>query len=415
MKQSETKTVPLHTITAYERNPRQNDHAVAATARSIEEFGFNQPIVVDKDNVIIAGHTRWKAALEIGLSEVPVLVADHLTPEQAKAYRIADNQTATLADWDNDLLTAEVLALAEADFDLDTLGFGEDELVALLEPEPADGNVDDDAIPDAPNEPITKPGDLWVLGKHRLLCGDSTNAEDVGRVMAGELVDMVFTSPPYNSSDGGFKRDYYGEKTNFYREKTDSKTTEEYFNFSLSVLDNVSGVLKSDLSPVLWNVMYNANSRDDYGKVIFSDSHGFTVKETICWDKGTGFPSASKGILSRNWELVFVLSKGEKYFSTQCKNEVRFCKWDITRPTQEGTHNAVFPVGLAEKALGDFSVARHVVFDPFLGSGTTLIAAEKLNRRCYGLELSPAYCDVIVKRWEDFTGESAVLEDRENG
>jgi ParB-like nuclease domain len=188
----------LASIRPYENNPRLNDDGVDAVARSIQEFGFRQPIVVDEAGVIIVGHTRFKAALKLGLETVPVHVAVGLSPEQARAYRIADNQTATLSNWDQDKLPFELMELQRAGFDLDLTGFSGDELMRLLQTDPADGLTDPDAIPEPPDEAITQPGDLWVLGNHRLLCGDSSNSEDVDRLLDGADVHLVNTDPPYN-------------------------------------------------------------------------------------------------------------------------------------------------------------------------------------------------------------------------
>jgi site-specific DNA-methyltransferase (adenine-specific) len=230
--------------------------------------------------------------------------------------------------------------------------------------------------------------------------------------MNGEKADLCFTSPPYNSKDGGYKTDYSGKTKKFYNHQCDDRTEDEWVEFCNNVLSLVGSHLESDDSPVIWNVMYTANCRSGYGRTMFAGNHGLSVKETICWDKGAGFPTASKGILSRNWELVFVLSRGMKYRTSQKENEPRWAKWEIQRPKQLEEHKATFPVELASRAMSDFGEEKDKIFDPFLGSGTTLIAAEQLGRKCYGMEISPQYCDVIVKRWENLTGKKAVLATR---
>jgi ParB-like chromosome segregation protein Spo0J len=189
---------PIDTIKPYENNPRLNDDGVDAVAASIKEFGFRQPIVVDEDDVIIVGHTRYKAALKLGMEKVPVHVAVGLSPAQAKAYRIADNQTATLSSWDDDKLPLELAQLQEMDYDLDLTGFSADELMRLIGSEENEGLTDPDAVPEPPDEAITQPGDLWILGKHRLLCGDSSKPEDLDRLLDGAVVHLVNTDPPYN-------------------------------------------------------------------------------------------------------------------------------------------------------------------------------------------------------------------------
>src|SRR5262245_37739044 len=188
----------IDSIRPYEQNPRHNDAAVDAVAASIEAYGFRQPIVVDEAGVIIVGHTRYKAALKLGLAEIPVHVATGLTPAQARAYRLADNQTATLSSWDEDKLPLELLALQEQNFDLDLTGFSVDELTELLAPPPSEGQGDPDAVPAPPDGATTRPGDLWLLGRHRLLCGDSSKAEDVDRLLEGAAMHLVHSDPPYN-------------------------------------------------------------------------------------------------------------------------------------------------------------------------------------------------------------------------
>jgi len=375
---------------------------------SLDVFGQQKPIVIDSRGVVIAGNGTLEAARELGWDEIDVAVTD-LDPAHAQAFGIADNRTAELAEWDTDVLgqllegmdsnLADILSIDDLELPDSIDGGGQGE-----------GLTDPDEVPEPPIEPITQTGDLWLLGEHRLLCGDSTKAEDVARLMDGAKIDLCFTSPPYNSKDGGYKTDYHGKTKKFYNHKCDNRTEDEWVVFCDSVLCLVASHLKSDSSPVVWNVMYTANCRSGYGRTMFAGSHLLTVKETICWDKGAGFPTASCGILSRNWELVFVLSKGDDYITTQGKNEPRWAKWNIQRPKQHDDHKATFPIELACRAITDFGHEGTNVYDPFLGSGTTLMAAEQLGRKCYGMEISPQYCDVIVKRWEDFTGKTATRE-----
>ena len=333
-----------------------------------------------------------------------------MDPAEAHLLALADNKLNEEAEW-HSAAVASLLSdyslddAALAGWDSDDLEKLADELGAL---EPKE--VVEDEVPEVPVVPVTKLGNLWLLGEHRVLCGDSTKAEDVARLMGGEKADLCFTSPPYNSKDGGYKTDYSGKTKKFYNHKCDDRTEDEWVQFCDNVLKIVASILRTENSPVVWNVMYTANCRSGYGRTMFSGSHGLSVKETICWDKGAGFPTASKGILSRNWELLFVLSRGNKYTTTQGENEPRWAKWDISRPKQQEEHKATFPVELASRAMSDFGANGDTVYDPFLGSGTTLIAAEQLGRKCYGMEISPQYCDVIVKRWENLTGKTATLE-----
>jgi len=400
----------------YARNARtHSDSQVAQIAGSIQEFGFTNPVLIDAANGIIAGHGRVMAAQKLGLQSVPCIRLGHLSEAQKRAYILADNRIALNSGWDDAMLEVELAELHADEYDLGLLGFDADELSKLLGydmPAETPVEVQEDEVPEPPADPITKPGDLWILGEHRLLCGDSTKAEDVARLMAGAKADLCFTSPPYNSKDGGYKTDYSGKTKKFYNHQCDDRTEDEWVEFCNNVLSLVSSHLKSEDSPVIWNVMYTAHCRAGYGRTMFAGAHGLSVKETICWDKGAGFPTASRGILSRNWELVFVLSKGNKYTTTQGENEPRWAKWNIPRPKQQEEHKATFPVDLAARAMCDFGAKGDNVYEPFCGSGTTLIAAEQLGRTCYGMEISPQYCDVIVKRWETLTGKTATLEAR---
>jgi DNA modification methylase len=395
-----TIRVALSSIKPNPDNPRiikdEKFRKLVESIRSFPEMLELRPIVVNADNVVLGGNMRLKACQAAGLTEVPIILASGLTDEQQREFIIKDN--VGFGEWDWDALANEWDADLLDQWGLDVPNLEKDE----------GGLTDPDEVPDAPANPITKSGDLWILGRHRVLCGDSTKAEDVARLMDGEKADLCFTSPPYNSKDGGYKTDYKGKTKKFYNHQCDDRTEDEWVEFCDTVLCLIASVLKSDESPVVWNVMYTANCRSGYGRSLFSGSHKLTVKETICWDKGAGFPSASRGILSRNWELIFVLSKGGKYTTTQAENEPRWAKWDIPRPRQLEEHKATFPVDLATRAMDDFGSKEDRVYDPFLGSGTTLIAAEQPSRKCYGMEISPAYCDVIVKRWQDFTGQQAI-------
>ena len=248
-------------------------------------------------------------------------------------------------------------------------------------------------------------GDLFEIGEHRLLCGDSTDSDAVAKLMNRERADMVFTSPPYNSGDiamrggGTFTFSKKGAKT-LYESHSDDKTPEDYFDFCISILNNVS-LFVNELHSVFWNVSYNANSRDDYGKIVFSDTNPFRVKETIIWNKGGAIPITSEGILSRNSELIFLMSKGSKYLTNQKigENSVYWNTWNISSSgSQRNDHKACFPIELPFKAIDDFSKSDSIIYEPFCGSGTTMVAAHQLNRKCYGMELSEKYCQVIINR-----------------
>lgn len=406
----EIKKVPIDSIYEDPNNARKHSvKNISAIKGSIAKFGQVEPLLVKKDSrIIIGGNGRHFAMKEMGITEVDIVEID-LSSFDATALSLALNRTSELAEWDDQILSDTLQALDNIGFELDDIGFKDGDLDFLDDNQEKKGNIDDDEVPEVDQNPYgVQTADIWQLGNHRLMCGDSTKIEDVERLMDGQKADICFTSPPYNSGNGGYKTDYYGKTKNFYRLKNDNRSEEEWIQFCNNILENIGYIVSSDESPVVWNVMYNSNCRNGYGINMFAGCHQFKVKETICWDKKHGFPSASKGILSRNWELVFVLSKGKKYFSTQSDHEVRFNKWDIKSPKQNNDNKATFPVELAEKAIKDFSIVGHKMVDPFCGSGTTLIACEKTDRICFGMEIDPHYCSVIIKRWEEFTGKKAI-------
>jgi DNA modification methylase len=406
----------LSEITPNAKNPRlikeERFKKLVTSLENLPDFTAIRSIILDEDKNIIGGNMRYRAMKHLGWKTAIVQVYDREYHAETKA---ALELGKSYEDVCREMVIRDNVAFGEHDFDILANEYDPLELdewgLDVWQPEEEEevaGLTDPDEVPEAPEEPKTKLGDLYILGEHRLLCGNSTKAEDVENLMNGEKADMAFTSPPYNSGNGGYRTDYNGKLSKFYNQDSDDRTEVEWVHFCNKVLNLCRVNMTNKESPIIWNVMYTARCRKGYGESLFCGSHGLKVHETICWDKGHGFPTASGGILSRNWELIFVLSEGDKYNTTQGKNEVRWAKWDISRPQQQETHKATFPIQLAERAISDFS-HKGVIFDPFLGSGTTLIAAEKTGRKCYGMELDPKYCDVIVKRWEHFTGKKAEL------
>ena len=419
----------IERVIPYDKNPRVNDSAVDAVARSIQEFGFRQPIVVDAKGVVIVGHTRLKAAKKLGLATVPVHVAK-MTHAQAKAYRIADNQTATIAEWDKELLPIEILELKEMDFDLELLGFDKLELDNLLRLD-NEGLCDPDEVPEPPADPITKPGDLWVLGDHRLLCGDSTKAEDVAKVMAGAQAGLCFTSPPY-----GQQRDYTKESKGF---DWDTLMQGVFANLPMEpagqVLVNL-GLIHRDCEWIpYWDQWI------EWMRVQGWRRFGWYV-----WDQGFGLPGNWNGRLAPSFEFVFHfnrqqvepdkwVAKNEQnvkarkhgqstmrdksgelkaFTSPEASSQANKIPDSVIRETRQvgkvsggNDHPAVFSVAFSTHVVKCWPGN---VYEPFSGSGTTLIACEQLNRRCYAIEISPQYVDVAVKRWEQFTGKTAHRE-----
>src|SRR6185437_2990404 len=271
----EVEMRPIGSIKPHENNPRVNDAGVEAVAASIREYGFRQPIVVDEQDVIIVGHTRFKAAQKLGLAEVPVHAARGLTAAQARAYRIADNQTATLSQWDDDKLPLELLALQDVNFDLSLTGFSADELQALLAPPPNAGLADPNEIPEPPAEPITQPGDLWRLGRHRLLCGDATKAEDVDRLLDGAPADLLLTDPPYGVS-------YVGKTADALTIANDAMQGEEYHAFLTAAFTSAARHLRPGGSFYIWH----ADTAGRPTRHACSDA-GLTVRQCLVWTKNT--------------------------------------------------------------------------------------------------------------------------------
>jgi site-specific DNA-methyltransferase (adenine-specific) len=381
-------------IRPYENNPRINDKAVEAVMASLKEFGFRQPLVVDKDGIIIVGHTRYKAAQKLGLEKVPVHVAKDLTQAQIKAYRIADNQTATIADWNYELLPLELTQLQDANFDLELLGFDSTELAKLLDPGIKDGLTDPDDVPEPPAEPITKPGDIWILGDHRLMCGDSTKKEDVARLMNGQLADMVFTDPPYNVS-------YIGGTEDEMTIKNDAMSAEDYEKF----MDAFFAMYRQSIKPAASLYVCHASSWQLETELAIRRA-GFKVRNPIIWAKNCG--AFGFGRYKFQHEPIFychIAGQSDAWYGDLTQTTV----WNEKKPAANRLHPTMKPVEIVQRALVNSSKAGDLVLDLFMGSGTTMIACEQTGRVSYGMELDPIYCDVIVKRYEEFTGEKAVL------
>ncbi len=423
----------LADIRPYENNPRLNDEGVNALAASIREFGFRQPIVVDEQGVIVVGHTRLKAAQKLGLEKVPVHVAKDLTPEQIRAYRIADNQTANLSSWDYELLPLELAELQEADFDLGLLGFSTDELTKILGDEVQDGLTDPDAIPGPPDEPVTQPGDLWILGDHRLLCGDSSKVEDVDRLLDGATIQLINSDPPYgvrveprsnNAICAGlssFQGTTHHQGLDLARHPSKSKPTQkklrakdrplandfvsdEEFNRLLDAwFGNMARVLEPGRGFYIWGGYANLGNYPPFLK-----KHGLYFSQGIVWDKL--HPVLTRKDFMGAFEIAFYGWKEGAAHRFYGPNNVADL-WHVKKVNpQQMQHLTQKPVELAVRALQYSSVPGENVLDLFGGSGSTLIAAEQTGRRAFLMELDPLYADLVVDRYQRFTGKPAVLE-----
>ena len=399
-------------IRPYEGNPRVNDQAVGAVAASIREFGFRQPIVVDERGVIIAGHTRWKAAQELGLERVPVHVAAGLTKAQVRAYRIADNQTVALAEWDMDLLPIELKELEALDFDLSLLGFPEDELAGLLGRGSAEDLAGLDEVPDVPAVPVTRAGDLWLMGEHRLLCGDSTKAEDVDRVMGEGKAALMNTDPPYGVDyvavkDGiprsGFRDIQAREGT---IENDDLTSGPELQAFLEKAIRTAVPHLTATPAFYLWHPMLTQGTFFAAAAAAAAAAD-ILIHRQIIWVKPHLVLTRS-GQYHWRHELCFygwVRGHPCPWYGDKSQTSV----WEVSHGEERG-HPTQKPVELFTRPMLNHTKPGEACYEPFSGSGSQFIAAEHLGRVCYGLEIEPRYCDVALERWMNLTGKSPVRE-----
>jgi DNA modification methylase len=380
----------------YARNARtHSDAQVAEIAASIAEFGWTNPILAGGDGVIIAGHARLAAARKLGMGEVPVIVLDHLTPAQRRALVLADNKLALNAGWDEEMLRVELESLKEENFDLDVVGFSDEELEALLrEPETTNaGLTDDDAVPEEQEHIVTVPGDIWVLGEHRLLCGDATQMGDVEKVLAGGLADMAFTDPPYNVA-------YEGKTAKKLKIGNDA-LGEKFHNFLFEACENILAVTKG----AIYVCMSSSELHTLYRAFTDAGGHWSTF---VIWAKHHF--TLGRSDYQRMYEpILYGWREGTQHF--WCGDRNQGDVWAIKRPMANLEHPTMKPVELVERAIRNSSKSRDTILDPFGGSGTTVIACEKTGRQARVMELDPKYCDVIVRRWEEFTGQQATHED----
>ena len=358
----------------YENNPRNNDEAVEAVAKSIEEFGFKVPIVITSENIIIAGHTRLKASKKLGLDEVPCIIADDLTDEQIKAFRLADNKTAELATWDLSKLEEELLNI-----DMDMLQFGFEDLESDL----PDNATDDDFDPDAeiPEVPVSQKGDLYVLGKHRVLCGDSTLKEDVDYLINEKLVDMIFTDPPYNV-------DYEGTAGKIQNDKMEDST---FYLFLLDAFTNMfEHTKKGGAIYVCHADTEGLNFRNAYKNA------GFKLAECLIWVKN----ALVLGRQDYHWRhepILYGWKEGAAHYFIDDRTQDTI--WEYNKPKRNEEHPTMKPLELVGKAIANSSRVDETVLDLFGGSGSTLIAADQLGRSAYLMELDEKFVDVIIKRF----------------
>lgn len=386
--------VPVADLIPYAANSRtHSDVQVTQIAASIREFGFTNPILVNGENTIIAGHGRLMAAKKLGLDEVPVISLDHLSKAQQKALVIADNQLALNAGWDIDMLKVEIEGLQLEDFDLDLLGFDDKFLDGLLEPEPADGLTDEDAVPEVPETPKTVLGDVWVLGNHRLMCGDSTSVDALEKLTESRLVDMWLTDPPYNVAyEGGTK-----EKLTI---QNDSMGDDDFRQFLRDAYVAADAVMKPGAVFYIWHA-----DLEGYNFRGAARDAGWQVRQCLIWRKS----SLVMGRQDYHWKhepCLYGWKEGAAHLWAADRKQTTILEFD--KPSRNGEHPTMKPVELFEYQMLNNTKGADIVLDSFGGSGTTVIAAEKHGRHARIMELDPKYCDVIIKRWQDFTGQEAI-------
>src|ERR1700683_2238675 len=387
----------IEKVIPWARNPRTHSEAqIAQIAASIAEFGFNNPILVDTKAGIIAGHGRLLAARKLGLKEVPVIVLDHLTEAQKRAYIIADNQLALNAGWNDELLRMELAALRQEDFDLSLIGFEDQELARLLAAQDAVGGLtDEDAVPELPQTPISEAGDLWILGDHKLVVGDATNGEDVAKLMAGEAADLVFTDPPYNVDYSG----YTEEKLTI---KGDRMSDGEFKQFLEAAFRCCRSLVKPGASLY---VCHSSSWQREFQNAL--EAAGFEVRCQIIWAKQT-FAWGFGRYKFQHEPLFYCHVAGEKdpWYGDKSQSTL----WEEKKPAANRLHPTAKPVELVERAILNSSKAGDIVADLFGGSGSTLIGCERRGRKARLMEIDPKYADCIVRRYQEYAGKQAVLE-----
>jgi len=380
----------------YARNSRtHSDAQISQLAASIKEWGWTVPILIDETGMIIAGHGRLAAAQKLNYKQVPVVIASNWSEEKKRAYVIADNKLALNAGWDTELLALEIQELKATDFNLSILGFTDEELNNLIPVNVTEGLTDEDSVPEPPPEPITKPGDIWILGKHRLMCGDSTSIDHLEKLCDGRQVDMWLTDPPYNVA-------YEGKTKDALTIKNDSMDDEKFRQFLRDAYTAADAVMKAGAVFYIWHA-----DSEGYNFRGAAKDAGWKVRQCLIWKKST----IVMGRQDYHWKhepCLYGWKEGAGHLWAADRKQTTILEFD--KPNRSVEHPTMKPVALFEYQMLNNTKGGDIVLDSFGGSGTTLVAAEKNGRIAYLMEIDPKYCDVIVKRWEEFTGKKALLE-----
>ena len=387
---------PVQEIVPYAKNPRKNDDAVDKVIESIKEFGFRNPLILDSSGVVIAGHTRLKAAIKLGMSEVPCIMADDLTPEKVKAYRIADNKSAEYSKWDFEALAAELDDLQKAGYDLSLTAFAQDELDDILDSLEPEKPVEDDGFDEEidPEEiPFTHSGDIWLLDGHRVMCGDSTKPDAVGALMNGQRADMSLTDPPYNVA-------YEGKTAGKKTIQNDDMSEEEFYSFLLSAHKNMYENMKDGAALYV----FHSDSEGLNFRRAFAEA-GFKLTQCCVWEKN----SMVLGRQDYQWQHEPVLygwkpTGSHQWYSDRCQTTI----WHFDKPLRSEDHPTMKPIPLVAYPIQNSSRPGDLILDLFGGSGSTLMACEQSGRKCYMMEIDPLYCDVIVRRYIKATTDKKI-------
>jgi DNA modification methylase len=386
---------PLDRLVEYARNPRKNDAVVDRMCSAIAEFGFRIPVIVRSDGAVVDGHLRLKAARKLGLETIPVVLADELTDAQIKAFRLLANRSANWAEWDEELLHLELEELRDANFALDLTGFDDADLDRLLAKvgDPDDG---DDEPPAPPVNPVSRPGDIWICGEHRILCGDATVLGDVETVLAGEHADMTFCDPPYNVNYANSAKDKQrGKNRAILNDALGESFGAFLYDASVNILTATKGAVYICMS----------SSELDTLQKAFRDAGG-KWSTFVIWAKNTF--TLGRADYQRQYEpILYGWKDGADHYWCGARDQGDV--WFVDKPHKNDLHPTMKPVALVERAIRNSSKSRDIVLDPFGGSGTTMIACENTGRRARLIELDPKYVDVIVTRWQNLTGENAIL------
>lgn len=406
------RTRPIAGLVPFANNARtHSDAQIEQIAKSIEEFGWTNPVLIDEDGGIVAGHCRVLAAEGLGLTSVPTITLTGLSEAQRRAYVLADNKLALNAGWDENILSIELTGLSDMDFDLSVLGFDDLDLVKFLAH--GVGETDPDDTPDPPANPVSRPGDIWILGDHRLMCGDCGFPSELEKVMAGVVADLVVTSPPYNQKIDEFTPSGMQKKSpNFVNRMAsaypDSVKEDEYQNKQVEILDIIHGFIADDAS-LFYNHKIRYRDKSILHPMDWLRRTKYKIRQEIIWARGSSITLNARMFIPADERIYWMRAGNEVRFNNTTEIKAWTNIWNIA-PVNDVPISAAFATEIPRRCIEATTNPNDLILDPFVGSGTTIIAAEMEGRCCYALEIAPAYVDVTVERWQQFTGKQATRE-----